>query len=58
MRKSQKLPDQPRKYYQFMIRQSFKQHVNEQDKNRIEQIIQRSYEDADWILKKVPSMIK
>lgn len=53
MRKTQLLPDGPEKYYRFMIRQSYKQHGNEQDETRIKQIIKRSYEDADWILKKV-----
>lgn len=53
MRKSQTLPYAPKKYYQFIIRQSYKQHVGEQDEGRIKQIIQRSYEDADWVLKKV-----
>lgn len=53
MRKTHSLPEKPRKYYQFMIRQSYKQHVNEQDENRIKEIIARSYEDAKWILKKV-----
>lgn len=58
MRKTLDLPDQPRKYYQFMIRQSYKQHINEQDETRVQQIIQRSYEDAEWILKKVFPPIK
>lgn len=53
MRKTLDLHEQPRKHYQFMIRQSYKQHIGEQDETRIKQIIQRSYEDADWILKKV-----
>ncbi|XP_049823160.1 LYR motif-containing protein 9 isoform X2 [Aethina tumida] len=52
IRACKKLPDGPKKHYQFMVKQSFKQHVNESDPERIKQIIQRSYEDADWILKK------
>lgn len=55
MRKTQNLPNGPKNYYQFMIRQSYKQHINEQDEIRIKQIIKRSYEDADWILEKVYS---
>lgn len=58
MRKTQTLPDGSRKYYQFMIRQSYKQHVNEKDETRIKQIIERSYDDADWILKKVSIFLK
>ncbi|CAH1987586.1 unnamed protein product [Acanthoscelides obtectus] len=53
VRQCAKLPEGANKYYRFMIKQSFKQHVNEKDPERIEQIIRRAYEDADWILKKV-----
>ncbi|KAF7284789.1 hypothetical protein GWI33_021548 [Rhynchophorus ferrugineus] len=53
LRQSQKLPKGPKEHYQFMIKQSFKQHVNETDSERIKQIIERSYEDCQWILKKV-----
>lgn len=35
------------------VLQSFKQHLNETDPERVKQIVQRAYEDADWILKKV-----
>nr|CAH7730618.1 unnamed protein product [Callosobruchus chinensis] len=31
---------------------SFKQHINEKDPERVEQIIRRAYEDAEWVLKK------
>ncbi|CAG9815628.1 unnamed protein product [Phaedon cochleariae] len=47
-----KLPTGPREHYRFMVKQSFKQHVNEKDQERINQIIQRAYEDSKWILKK------
>jgi hypothetical protein len=33
--------------------QSYKQHVNEKDPERIQQIIQRSLEDGEWVMKKV-----
>ncbi|XP_064210669.1 LYR motif-containing protein 9 [Tribolium castaneum] len=52
IRQCEKLPEGPQKYYKFMIKQSFKQHVNETDPQRIQQIVARSYEDADWVLKK------
>lgn len=32
---------------------SFKQHVNETDSGRINQMISKSLQDAQWILKKV-----
>ncbi|KAJ3625853.1 hypothetical protein MTP99_016392 [Tenebrio molitor] len=52
MRQCERLPDGPKNHYKFMIKQSFKQHVKETDPERIKQIVARSYEDADWILKK------
>ncbi|CAH1374995.1 unnamed protein product, partial [Tenebrio molitor] len=44
----------PKVLYKYLMRQceSFKQHVKETDPERIKQIVARSYEDADWILKK------
>jgi tRNASer (uridine44-2'-O)-methyltransferase len=69
IRQCERLPDGPKNHYKFMIKQvscgtfytfgarslpqSFKQHVKETDPERIKQIVARSYEDADWILKKV-----
>ncbi|KAG5898260.1 hypothetical protein JTB14_008605 [Gonioctena quinquepunctata] len=52
LRQCQKLPKGSKEHYPFMIRQSFKQHIDEKDPVRIEQIIKRAYEDANWILKK------
>lgn len=52
LKECHKLPKGPKEHYIFMIKQSFKQHVNESDPERIKQIIQRSYEDCEWILKK------
>ncbi|KAK4875201.1 hypothetical protein RN001_011623 [Aquatica leii] len=53
LRQFNKLPDNgPRKFYKNAVKQSFIQHLNENDSERIEQIIKRAYEDADWILNK------
>ncbi|CAH0556017.1 unnamed protein product [Brassicogethes aeneus] len=53
IRQCDKLPKGAKEHYQFMIKQSFKQHVTESDPQRIKQIMERSYEDAEWVLKKV-----
>lgn len=54
LKKCKELPaGGPQKFYIYSVKQSFKQHINETDPERIQQIIQRAYEDADWILKKV-----
>ncbi|CAG9760654.1 unnamed protein product [Ceutorhynchus assimilis] len=52
LKQCQKLPKGPKEHYQFMIKQSFKQHINESDPERVRQIVKRSYEDCEWILKK------
>lgn len=53
LRECEKLPNNgPRKFYKDSVKQSFKQHVNETDPERIQQIIDRAYEDTAWILKK------
>lgn len=46
------LPRAPRNHYKHYIRQQFKSHCDETDPQRVKEIIQRSIEDADWILKK------
>ncbi|XP_049628710.1 LYR motif-containing protein 9 isoform X1 [Suncus etruscus] len=40
-------------HYQHAIRQSFKVHSDEDNPERIQQIIKRAIEDADWIMNKV-----
>ncbi|KAL3267729.1 hypothetical protein HHI36_006856 [Cryptolaemus montrouzieri] len=52
MRQCEKLPKGPKEHYKFQIKQSFKQHVEETDLVRIQEIMKRSHEDAAWILKK------
>ncbi|XP_059480153.1 LYR motif-containing protein 9-like [Neocloeon triangulifer] len=52
MRQCQRLPKGPKEHYQHYIKQSFKQHVHEKDPERIQEIMKRSVEDAEWIMKK------
>ncbi|KAM6466498.1 LYR motif-containing protein 9 isoform 6-T8 [Liasis olivaceus] len=40
-------------HYKHTIRQSFKVHVDEDSPERIQQIIQRALEDADWVMEKL-----
>ncbi|XP_027739668.1 LYR motif-containing protein 9 [Empidonax traillii] len=47
------LPDDSiRRHYRHHIRQSFKVHADEDDPERIQQIIKRAIEDADWVMNK------
>ena len=39
-------------FYCYVI-QGFRSHANENDAERIQQIIKRAKEDAEWVLKKV-----
>ncbi|XP_042298241.1 LYR motif-containing protein 9 [Sceloporus undulatus] len=39
-------------HYKHAIRQSFKVHGDEDNPERIQQIIKRAIEDADWIMEK------
>ncbi|XP_073526868.1 LYR motif-containing protein 9 [Phyllobates terribilis] len=39
-------------YYKHAIRQSFRVHADEDDSERIQQIVKRAIEDADWVMNK------
>ncbi|XP_030392590.1 LYR motif-containing protein 9 [Gopherus evgoodei] len=39
-------------HYRHAIRQSFRVHADEDSPERIQQIIKRAIEDADWVMKK------
>ncbi|XP_038615433.1 LYR motif-containing protein 9 [Tachyglossus aculeatus] len=39
-------------HYKHAIRQSFRVHADEDDPERIQQIIRRAVEDADWVMNK------
>ncbi|XP_008070021.1 LYR motif-containing protein 9 [Carlito syrichta] len=40
-------------HYKHAVRQSFRVHADEDNPERIQQIIKRAIEDADWIMNKV-----
>ncbi|XP_048822703.1 LYR motif-containing protein 9 isoform X1 [Lagopus muta] len=53
LRCCKQLPEENiRQHYRHAIRQSFKVHADEDDPDRIQQIIKRAIEDADWIMNK------
>ncbi|XP_036250894.1 LYR motif-containing protein 9 [Molothrus aeneus] len=53
LRCCRRLPPGPiRQHYRHAIRQSFKVHADEDDPVRIQQIIKRAIEDADWVMNK------
>ncbi|XP_062363049.1 LYR motif-containing protein 9 [Cinclus cinclus] len=53
LRCCRRLPPGPvRQHYRHAIRQSFKVHADEDDPERIQQIIKRAIEDADWVMNK------
>ncbi|KAM4796416.1 LYR motif-containing protein 9 isoform 2-T3 [Rhinophrynus dorsalis] len=39
-------------YYKHAVQQSFRVHADEDDPVRIQQIIKRAIEDADWVMNK------
>ncbi|XP_048374474.1 LYR motif-containing protein 9-like isoform X2 [Sphaerodactylus townsendi] len=41
-----------REHYRHAIRQSFNVHADEDNPERIQQIIKRAIEDADWVMEK------
>ncbi|OWR41295.1 hypothetical protein KGM_206059 [Danaus plexippus plexippus] len=53
LRECEKLPPDACKHYKFAVKQSYKQHKTESDPERIKDIIQKSVEDAKWIVAKV-----
>lgn len=52
MRECEKLPKEAQNFYKHSIKQSFKQHVVEPDKERVQQIMEKAMQDAEWIVKK------
>ncbi|XP_062505286.1 LYR motif-containing protein 9-like [Corticium candelabrum] len=46
------LPKEVQPYYKHHVRQGFKSHEDEDDPERIEEIVMRSRQDAQWILNK------
>ncbi|NWI98613.1 LYRM9 protein, partial [Crypturellus undulatus] len=53
LRCCKQLPEENiRQHYRHAIRQSFKVHADEDSPERIQQIIRRAIEDADWVMNK------
>jgi len=52
LRETKKLPEDAGKYYSKQIRTEFRtQHAEEDDPERLQQIIERSIKDAEWVVK-------
>ncbi|XP_004399693.1 PREDICTED: LYR motif-containing protein 9 isoform X1 [Odobenus rosmarus divergens] len=45
-------------HYKHAVRQSFRVHSDEDNPERIQQIIKRAIEDADWIMNKLPFLLR
>lgn len=52
LRECELLPKNAQQFYKHSIKQSFKQHVIEPDKERVRQIMEKAVEDAKWIVNK------
>jgi len=52
LRRVRVLPEETQFYYKNYVRQGFNSHKDETDPERIEQIMSRAAEDAEWIVKK------
>ncbi|KAK3919623.1 LYR motif-containing protein 9 [Frankliniella fusca] len=55
LRDCEKLPKEAQNHYKHSIKQSFLQHVEEPDPQRVQDIIERALKDAEWILSKYSS---
>ncbi|KAK2151956.1 hypothetical protein LSH36_344g00011 [Paralvinella palmiformis] len=52
LRNIKRLPAKSQGYYKNYVKQGFKSHADEDDPERVKQIISRALEDAEWIIKK------
>lgn len=52
LRECERLPPDACKHYKFAVKQSYKQHKAESDPERVKEIINKSIEDAKWIINK------
>ena len=55
LREIRKLPADARPHYKHHVRQSFNQHRDETDPERVQQIIGQAVKDAAWLVNKVSS---
>jgi len=46
------LPAPEDKFYKRSVRKEYEQHWDEEDPERVEQIMERAVMDADWVVKK------
>ena len=53
LRQTELLPASAANFYRDSIRRGYGQHTEEDDPERIEQIVQRAKQDAKWIVEKV-----
>lgn len=53
LRKTRALPRSSLSYYRNSLRSAFVNFDSEQDPQRLQEIMERGRQDADWILKKV-----
>jgi len=52
LRSCSQLPPDAASYYRSSVRKEYEQHSEEDDPERVQQIIDRAVRDAEWILKK------
>lgn len=52
MRQTEKLPADAKLFYRGSIRREYRQHEEESEPERIQQIIQQTIKDAEWIVNK------
>lgn len=52
IRDCEKLPKEAQKHYKHSVKQSFLQHIDEPDPQRVKDIIERALKDAEWVLAK------
>lgn len=52
LRECNKLPKGANEFYKHSIRQSFKQHTEESDPERVKVIMEKAFSDAKWVLQK------
>jgi len=46
------LPPEAQSYYKHHVKQAYNSHSDENDQERIQQIIERAVDDSSWVLEK------
>jgi len=52
LRSCSALPPDAAKFYRQSVRKEFEQHREEEEEERVQQIMERAVRDAEWIVKK------